>query len=142
MRAKKALDARATMPKTRFPVIRPRQWHYPTRALCPWCRKRKVFEPHSFAVLGGGACLRQPRSKISGPDTRMEGFLALHWHGAHDGGIGRHRDRYVVVEIVRDSRAGQYDLCFCSPQCLRAFLNTCVDELEARIARQSKGRRT
>ncbi len=72
----------------------------------------------------------------------MEGFLALHWHGAHDGGIGRHRDRYVVVEIVRDSRAGQYDLCFCSPQCLRAFLNACVDELEARIARQSKGPRT
>jgi len=71
----------------------------------------------------------------------MEGFLALQWHGAHDGGRGRHRDSYVIVDVVRDSRAGQYDLYFCSPRCLRAFLNACVDELEARIAQRAESRR-
>ena len=127
-------------PRPRFPVIKPKQSHYPTRSLCPWCRKRKVFEPHSFAVLVGGACLKQPRSKVSGPDRRMEGFLAFHWHGAHNLGLGGSRDTYVVVDIVRDSTAGQYDLYFCSPTCLRRFLNACVDELEDRI--RATNRRT
>jgi hypothetical protein len=66
----------------------------------------------------------------------MEGFLALHWHGAHNDGSGRPRESYVVLDIVRDSRAGQFDLYFCSPGCLRAFLNACVDALEARIAHE------
>lgn len=68
----------------------------------------KAKDLRTSFVLGGGGSLRQPRSKVSGPDRRMEGVLALHWPGAHDGGVGRDREKYIVVEIVRDNRAGQY----------------------------------
>jgi hypothetical protein len=36
----------------------------------------------------------------------MEGFLALQWHGAHDGGSGRHRDSYVIVDVVLTAAQG------------------------------------
>ena len=110
------------MPKPKLPVLTGDKNSYPTRAICPKCRKRKVFEPHSFAVLSG------------------EAGLDLTWHGAHDQGIGEHRDIHVGVSVVRDV-IGQFDLYFCSMKCLRAFLNDCVDELEARIENPARGRR-
>ncbi len=108
----------------RLPVIGPNESHYPKRALCPWCRKRKVLEPHSFAVLSGGA--------LSG----IEGFLNLTWHGAHDGGEGRKRDVYVNVAVVRDSEHGQFSLYFCSTVCLRRFFAACVDRLDEKVKEQ------
>lgn len=109
------------MPKPKFPVITGDDEEYPARALCPRCGKRKVWEPHSFAVLKG------------------EVKFDLTFHGAHDNGIGGNRDVYVGVEIVRD-RSGEFELYFCSPSCLRTFLNDGVDELEARIKNPSRGR--
>ena len=60
----------------------------------------------------------------------MDGFLHLSWHGAHDGGEGKDREIGAMVEIARDVRGGQFDLYFCSPKCLRSYLNYCVDVLE------------
>ena len=124
------------MVKVNFPVLKGKDTAFPKKARCPWCKRNKVFEPHSMAIFEGGACLSDKRSKISGPSGRMEGFLYLAWHGAHDGGSGGDADDFACVDIVEDVRGGQFSMYFCSTDCLRAFLNSCVDELD----RQKKQR--
>ena len=118
----------------RFPLIDSTPAHFPKKPLCPQCRERRVFEPHSFAALSGGACLIDPETGDGGPDGRMQGFLDLTWHGGHGSGQGEHRERYSTLPLVRDAAGGQFDLYFCSTDCLRRFLNDCVDELERRRA--------
>jgi len=76
------------------------------------------------------------RAKDSGgPSDNLDGFLAPHWHGAHDGGKGKDDDIFGGVDIVRDAIGGQADLYFCSTMCPRTFLNACVDELEEKVAK-------
>lgn len=67
---------------------------------CSWCKTNKVFKPHSFAVIGGGALL-QTREGIAGPINNMECFLHLSWHGPHsdDGGSGTAPNTNGTVEI-------------------------------------------
>lgn len=89
-----------------------------------------------MAILEGGACLLDKRTRVSGPDERMEGYLYMAWHGAHDGGTGRDPKVHGLVNIALDVRGGQFALYFCSTGCLRAFLNACVDHLESKVARQ------
>lgn len=43
------------MQKIKLPVVRKGQVVFPDKAVCPWCRKRKVYEPHSMAILNAGA---------------------------------------------------------------------------------------
>jgi hypothetical protein len=118
--------------KLHFPIIQDDATSYPKEPLCPWCKKQKVLEPHSFAVLGGGALLKSGDG-ASGPSSELEGFLHFSWHGAHDGGQGRDPGAYGCTEVVRDVIGGQFDLYFCSTDCLRSFLNACVDDLEQKI---------
>jgi hypothetical protein len=99
----------------------------------PTIKNNKVFEPHSFAVLSGGASLMDRKKEFGGPDERMDGFLALHWHGAHDDGAGDHREIYKIIDIARKIKGGQFDIYFCSTNCLRQYLNYCVDELEKKM---------
>jgi len=82
--------------------------------------------------------LMDRKRENGGPDDRMDGFLALDWHGAHDGGQGRGRDIFERIEIAKDVRGGQFDILFCSTKCLRAYLNFCVDALEKKIKRTKK----
>ena len=124
------------MKKLKYPILKGKTSNYPKKAICPWCKNNKVFEPHSFAVINGGACLKNHEKKFSGPSDDMEGFLYFAWHGAHteEGGSGKDPDTGGYLEIVNDVIGGQFGLYFCSTECLRAFLNSCVDELEQRIA--------
>jgi hypothetical protein len=117
-----------------FPLIENAGAYYPKEAVCPWCKKSKIFEPHSFAVLGGGALL-QARDGSAGPSEKMEGFFHLSWHGAHsnDGGEGKDPDIVGTVDIVRNVQGGQFEIYFCSTECLRNFLNYCVDSLEIQL---------
>ena len=117
----------------KLPTLKNKTNSYPEKALCPWCRKNKVFEPHSFAMLGGGALFLNRNRDSGGPDDRMDGYLSLTWHGAHEEGEGKDRDIYSVVQIAKDVRGGQYDVYFCSTKCLRSYLNFCVDQLETQI---------
>ncbi len=117
----------------KLPTLKGRTSVFPEKALCPWCRKNKVLEPHSFAILEGGALLMDRRSKSGGPDDNMEGFLDLAWHGAHDGGKGKDKGIGGFVEIAKDIRGGQFEIYFCSTKCLRSYLNFCVDELERQV---------
>lgn len=121
--------------KFRFPVAKGGKVFFPKEALCPVCKAEKVLEPHSMAIVNLGAMLMTNRETGSGMmSDDLDGFLRFAWHGAHDGGLGRDPGIEAHVEIVQDARGGQADLYFCSTECLRKFLNACVDELERRIA--------
>ena len=67
--------------------------------------------------------------------SKVHGFLSLQWHGAdaENGGIGENPDTQADYEVVDTQFKGQYELYFCSTDCLRNFLNACVDELESKI---------
>lgn len=129
------------MAEFKFPVVKGKSWHWPKKPLCPICGKNKVFEPHSMAILTAGAMLMD-RARDSGtPSNNLDGFLEIHWHGAHDGGQGKDGDVFCGVDIIRDAIGGQADLYFCSTECLRKFLNTCVDELERKVAEARRPKR-
>jgi hypothetical protein len=117
----------------KLPVVAKRINDYPQKALCPICKKRKVLEPHSFASLSGGAMLINRRNDTGGASDNLDGYLEFIWHGAHDNGVGKNREIYTVEYIAHDVRGGYFDLYFCSPKCLRAFLNKCVDEFKLSI---------
>lgn len=75
------------------------------------------------------------KADTGGPDNSMEGFLSLSWHGAHltEGGTGKDPELFVNMDVARDCIGGQFELYFCSTDCLRLFLNQCVDALEQNI---------
>lgn len=120
----------------KLPTIKGKTSSFPKRGACPWCKKNMAFEPNSFAVLAGGAFLMDRKKDSGGPDDRMDAYLSLTWHGAHDEGKGKDRGIYETIEIARNVRGGQFDLYFCSTKCLRAYLNYCVDELEKKIMKK------
>lgn len=43
------------MPTIELPVIKEKQVVFPREPLCPWCGEQKVYEPHSIAIINGGA---------------------------------------------------------------------------------------
>jgi len=118
---------------TKLPIVKGKRVYHPTKALCPWCKKRKVLEPHSMAILSGGALVRSGADTYTGPTEGLRGFLSFHWHGAHDGGEGGHRDNDLILDIAQDVDGGLFDVMFCSVKCLRAFLNSGLDEFEDRV---------
>jgi hypothetical protein len=119
--------------KIKAPIIQGRATYYPRNAVCPWCKKKKVMEPHSMAILTGGALAKVRRDVYAGPTTGLKGTLSFHWHGAHDDGEGDHRDKGVIFDIARDVNGGLFALMFCSVKCLRGFLNSCLDDFERKI---------
>ncbi len=61
-------------------------------------------------------------------------FMTLIWHSNDP---STYDDASIEIAELVDT--GQFELYFCSTDCLRAFLNYCVDELERR--RKSHGHR-
>ena len=121
----------------KLPVVAKSKSSYPDKALCPQCRKAKVFEPHSTAILSAGALLMNRKTQSGGMSDNLDGVMSLTWHGAHDGGVGRNREIYTSVYVADSVRGGQFDLYFCSTDCLRRFLNECVDALDAKVAKET-----
>ncbi|MBI4559232.1 MAG: hypothetical protein HY706_16730 [Candidatus Hydrogenedentes bacterium] len=120
--------------RIKLPVMEKRPGHYPKKPLCPWCKKRKVWGPHSMAILCGGALGKIDRDTYAAPTKGLKGFLSLKWHGADDpSGEGEHRYKGVLLYLAEDIYGGYFYLMFCSVKCLRAFLNSCLDEFERRI---------
>jgi hypothetical protein len=118
-----------------FPVISKKNMKYPKKPICPICRKNKVWEPHSFAMLWGGAMEKKGRDGYGSDieDKKIVGFLSLEWHGAHDDGRGEFRECDCGIDIVDKAAGGNFGLYFCSTSCLREFLNKAVDKLEQEI---------
>jgi hypothetical protein len=117
----------------KIPIIRGKRGHYPTKPLCPWCKKRKVMEPHSMAILTGGALAKLGKDYYAGPTKNLKGYLGFHWHGGHDGGKGKYRENDVLYHIADEVEGGLFDIMFCSVKCLREFLNSCLDEFERKV---------
>ena len=122
--------------KIKLPIIKGKVNCFHKKAICPWCKKGKVLEPHSMAILAAGALLKDKKNKAWVPSDLMKGFLEFGWHGAHDIGTGENREIYLVSYIAQDVVGGQFDIYFCSTRCLREFLNFCVNELEKRIEQE------
>ena len=62
------------------------------------------------------------------------GFLDLIWHGERNGETELGSEIVVYLPLADETPGGQFEFYFCSTQCLRDFLNACVDELETEIA--------
>lgn len=116
-----------------FPLVSKDLHHWPSDSPCRICGQSRILEPNSFAALSGGALLMDRQINSGGPDDRLDGFLNLTWHGAHDHGVGEQRDVFAQINIAEDVRRGQFDLYFCSTKCLREFFNHSVDSLEVQI---------
>lgn len=116
----------------KFPVVCGEQQCYPVNGICPVCHKNEVLEPNSMAILSVGALLMDRKNDTGSDSDKLDAFLRLIWHGAHENGRGNKRDLDYAIDVVQSARGGVVDLCFCSTQCLRTFLNRCVDELEER----------
>lgn len=117
----------------KFPALKGKPV-WPAKPVYPWCKKNKVMEPHSMAILAGGAMRVIDRKKKSATIADdCIGFLDVVWHGAHGGGNGSDREICARVPLADDTPAGQFEFYFCSTRCLREFLNACVDELETKV---------
>jgi hypothetical protein len=106
---------------------------------CVTCGKPKCGEPNSFAFLMTGAMWMELDGRTGGPHKRMQAFLNVGWHGAHDGGVGSRKDRYSAVTVVDDVPGGQVDLQFCSTRCLRRFFMAIVDAIETAPRKRASG---
>jgi len=135
---KKVHAPRRGVSKLKLPVCNELTPYFPKVARCPQCKKRKVLEPHSMAILNGGAFLMDRKHDCGRMDERLDGFLNLIWHGAHDCGIGEDRDIGALVDVAKNCRGGQFEIYFCSTNCLRTFLNSCVDALESEVQKQKR----
>ena len=119
----------------KFPLMKNDQDSYPSGSKCAWCKHGHLDEPHSFAVLMAGALYVNRKSGNSRDCDKLDGYLYLIWHGAHDGGIGEFPENHIVIPIAEDVRGGQFSISFCSTKCLRDFLNHAVDKLEEKRAK-------
>jgi hypothetical protein len=99
--------------------------------------QKKVLEPHSMAILMGGALEKLGEDHfVTSSGDKIVGFLSLIWHGAHDDGEGDFREKDYILDLVDESTDGQFQLAFCSTTCLRKFLNKAVDELESKLVNE------
>lgn len=116
----------------KFPVLKEKPV-WPSKPLCPQCGENKVMEPHSMAILAGGALrVTDGKNRCAEMIDDGAGFLDLFWHGAHVnmGGSGVDPEISAQVSLADWTPSGQFEFYFCSTNCLRSFFNACVDELE------------
>jgi hypothetical protein len=100
------------------------KYSFPNKeAICPICKKNKVFEPHEFAVLEGGIPLTSNSKK-------RDAYLYISFH-SHTKFV-----RYIPIAI--DVNMGSFEMYFCSTKCLRGFFNQLVDKLEINIKKAKK----
>ena len=126
------------MPAEHLPVLSGGNSTYPAYPhMCPQCRARPVCEPHSSVAIVAGA-LFVDESGDGGSHDQMRGFLAIDWHGAHDRGEGPFRDTNLRTYIAESVKGGQFDILFCSTECLRQFLNQVVTEFEMELPKAER----
>jgi hypothetical protein len=114
------------MPKIKFPVVKGKRVVFPTDHVCPWCQKRKLGEPPGMAILNAGA-MRPTAPECYTMADDDAAFMTLIWHSNDPSNYDD--ASFEIAELVD---TGQFELYFCSTDCLRSFLNHCVDELERR----------
>ena len=120
---------------TQMKTLKGKSSHWPTKPLCPVCKRRKVFETHSFVSLSASTLIEVcPRKKtVEVDDLKVETSLGILYHGAHDSGIGGQRDIFVRSDIADRVDDQEVEFYFCSTSCLKKFLCDWVDDLETKI---------
>ena len=116
----------------RLPLVAKKKSVAPDGNKCPWCGETKHLKANSFAVLSGGALQPDASGKFTIEDPNLRGWLNLEWQGNQ---LADGTDKGVGVAVAHEVAGGQFHLNFCGTECLRAFLNYCVDELEQKIRR-------
>jgi hypothetical protein len=101
----------------------------PAGGKCPICRRSLK---RGFAYISGGALLLD-RSELNSIETsKLRAFLNIGFHGSNpDCGD------CVDAEIVEDLQGGQFDLNFCSFDCLEAWFERIVSRLRGKLRSQS-----
>lgn len=98
---------------------------------CTTCKK-DTAKANAFTYLSGGAV------KDDGKGTQFKGAIAWLDIGVH----GFDRERLMPVSTIENVAAqkghSEYERVFCSPACLRKFLNAAVDRLEKKL-RKGRG---
>lgn len=127
----------------KFPVIEGTMNNLDGSSICPVCRKNVIYQPERIVLTAGALSVYKPGSDQQGDDTSKDGsispeiavakwgdvgFWILEWHRMKNNKVKG--DTAANLDIVKDSKHGQFDLYFCSIQCLRTFFNEIVDEFE------------
>jgi endogenous inhibitor of DNA gyrase (YacG/DUF329 family) len=116
------------MNKIKFPIIKKKGTpFYPTENKCPICGTDRTTLNSEFFVLNGGALKIIDKDHSTMSDD-MEGFFSLTYHGGEKSG-----ENGTSFDIVEFSRNGQFDIYFCSIECLQIFFNRIVDELKQKM---------
>jgi hypothetical protein len=130
--------------RIRLPLVSKTKSFVPRGVKCPWCGETSRLKQNSFAVLSGGALVKDKSGKFSIEDKRLTAWLNLDWQGGPaDGKTKQGADVGTGLALAWEVAGGQFNLNFCGTKCLRAFLNYCVDELERKVkwAKESGKRR-
>ena len=116
-----------------FPTIKGESDPHFERRECRVCGASGLHEPNSFAILEAGSM--QKLGNTAAPTFDHVAWLSMAFHGAHtdSGGVGKQPDSGGHITIVEDAPMGQFAIYFCSTECLRSFMNKCVDALEEEI---------
>jgi hypothetical protein len=108
-----------------YPIISKKtKSFFPTNEICPICATNRTNLNSEFYVLNGGA-LEKINQDVSISSDKMEGFLSVQYHPEKDNG-----NRGFNIDIVDQSKGGQFDIYFCSTSCMRQFFNEFIDEIE------------
>jgi hypothetical protein len=111
--------------KINFPIItKSGKSFYPTENKCPICGADRTKLNSKFFVLNGGA-LKKINKDYSTMSDDLEGFLSLSYHSGE-----LSRGNSTDIEIVELSQSGQFDIYFCSIECLQIFFNQIVERIK------------
>ena len=96
-------------------------------SVCPSCG-RNTAEVDGLFSLQGGAHLMSEDRRSGGPSDRLAGYLMSFMQKTID-------DRFVNEQnmIVDNIRGGQFNIFWCSLDCMRRSLNDIVDQLERQL---------
>ncbi|WP_435263863.1 hypothetical protein [Tenacibaculum sp. nBUS_03] len=108
-----------------YPIITKKtKSFFPNDEICPICKTNRITLNSEFYVLNGGA-LEKINNDTSIPSDIMEGFLSVQYHS------GENSENYGFnIDIVDESKGGQFDIYFCSTNCMKEFFNQLIDTIE------------
>jgi hypothetical protein len=109
--------------RKRFPWLRDNDLPYwPPRRRCPVCGR--PFVDTVVYIMAGALVPIQSTGRRARAERQMEGFFNVGVHTSDTECRGN-----ADLEIVRDLKGGQFDLQFCSLDCLQEFFNFLVEQL-------------
>lgn len=111
----------------KLPVIskKSKTAYYPVDKICPICGTDRTTLNSEFYVLNGGVLKKNGKDAYT-MDKDLIGFLSLYFHPGENSSKNWHR-----VDIVDGATNGQFDIHFCSIQCLRIFFDNIISKIEA-----------